>query len=120
MALRFRKSFKIAPGVRVNLSKSGTSYSVGRRGAMLNIGPKGKRVTVGLPGTGLSSSWMLDGKGAQRAPVPPREKRLAIMPDAGAAPSAQAVPVRRGILGKVLILAIVVLAGVMIARMAGA
>lgn len=114
MALRFRKSLKIAPGVRVNLSKSGTSYSVGRRGAMLNIGPKGKRVTVGLPGTGLSSSWMLDGSGAPSA-TGPRKKR-----QASAASSVRAVPARQGLLGKVLILAITVLAGVMIARMAGA
>lgn len=56
MGFRFRKSFKIIPGVRVNLSKSGTSWSFGGRGATVNV--KGRRIrgTVGIPGTGLSYS----------------------------------------------------------------
>jgi hypothetical protein len=55
MAFRFRKSFKVLPGVRLNLSKSGTSLSVGGRGATLNVGGKnGPRTTVGIPGTGIS------------------------------------------------------------------
>jgi uncharacterized protein DUF4236 len=59
MGFRFRKSFKIAPGVRINLSKSGVSTSVGRRGATLNFSSKGTRATVGIPGSGLSASEML-------------------------------------------------------------
>ena len=54
MGFRFRRSFKIAPGFRMNVSKSGVSTSVGRRGASFTIGPRGTRSTVGLPGTGLS------------------------------------------------------------------
>jgi Protein of unknown function (DUF4236) len=54
MGLRFRRSIRIMPGVRVNLGLRGTSLSIGRRGMTYNIGPKGSRVTVGLPGTGLS------------------------------------------------------------------
>lgn len=61
MGIRFRKSIKIAPGLRINLSKSGPSLSVGRPGATFNIGPKGTRTTVGAPGTGISyttqKSW---------------------------------------------------------------
>jgi Protein of unknown function (DUF4236) len=56
MSLRFRKSVKIIPGVRLNLSKSGTSLSVGRRGFTTNLSKKGAKTTVGLPGTGLSYS----------------------------------------------------------------
>lgn len=56
MGFRFRKSFKILPGVRLNLSKSGISTSLGGPGATVNIGPKGTRHTVGLPGSGLSFS----------------------------------------------------------------
>jgi hypothetical protein len=52
--LRFRRSIRIGPGLRVNLSKSGVSTSVGRRGAWFTLGPRGTRSTVGLPGTGLS------------------------------------------------------------------
>ncbi|MFP7851565.1 DUF4236 domain-containing protein [Pseudomonas aeruginosa] len=32
MAIRFRKSIKVAPGVRLNISKSGVSTSVGGKG----------------------------------------------------------------------------------------
>jgi len=56
MGFRFRKSIKLMPGVRVNISKSGPSVSIGGRGATVNIGRKGTRTTVGLPGTGLSYS----------------------------------------------------------------
>jgi hypothetical protein len=52
--LRFRRTIKIAPGLRLNLSKSGVSGSVGRRGGWFTIGPRGSRATVGLPGTGVS------------------------------------------------------------------
>ena len=54
MGFRFRRSFKVAPGFRLNLSKSGVSTSVGRRGLWFTIGPRGTRTTVGIPGTGLS------------------------------------------------------------------
>jgi hypothetical protein len=52
--LRFRRSIKIIPGVRLNLSKSGGSVSLGVRGAHYTIGAKGARTTVGIPGSGLS------------------------------------------------------------------
>ncbi|MCU4121598.1 DUF4236 domain-containing protein [Variovorax sp. N23] len=56
MAFRFQKRIKILPGVRVNLSKSGVSTSIGRPGATVNL-RKGKvKTTVGLPGSGLSYS----------------------------------------------------------------
>ena len=55
MGLRFRKIFSIIPGVRLNVSKSGVSTSLGGHGATVNVGTSGKRtVTVGIPGTGLS------------------------------------------------------------------
>jgi hypothetical protein len=51
---RFRKTFSILPGVRINLSKTGVSTSLGGHGATVNIGKKGPNVTLGAPGTGLS------------------------------------------------------------------
>ncbi len=54
MGLRFRKIFKVAPGVKINLSKSGLSLSAGRKGATTNLSTKGLRSTVGIPGSGLS------------------------------------------------------------------
>lgn len=56
MPSRYRKSIKIAPGVKLNLSKSGVSTSIGRRGATVNIGHGKVRSTVGLPGSGISYS----------------------------------------------------------------
>ncbi len=57
MGFRFRKSIKIVPGVRINLTKKGvSSVSVGKRDATVNIGKKGTRGTVGIPGSGLSYS----------------------------------------------------------------
>ncbi|MEM9766081.1 MAG: DUF4236 domain-containing protein, partial [Pseudomonadota bacterium] len=49
--MRFRKSVKIAPGVRMNFSKSGVSASVGGRGGRINVGKRGIRSTISVPGT---------------------------------------------------------------------
>ncbi|WP_439815177.1 DUF4236 domain-containing protein [Zavarzinia sp. CC-PAN008] len=54
MGLRFQKSIRILPGVRLNLSKSGISLSLGRPGATLNVGHGRTRTSLGLPGTGVS------------------------------------------------------------------
>jgi hypothetical protein len=54
MGFRFRRSVRILPGVKVNLSGSGASVSLGGRGFHYTIGPKGTRVTAGIPGTGMS------------------------------------------------------------------
>lgn len=57
MGLRFRKSIKIAPGVRMNVGKKGVGVSVGTRGLRHTINSSGRSTsTVGLPGTGLSYS----------------------------------------------------------------
>lgn len=56
MGFRFRKSIKLLPGVRVNLSKSGVSTSIGRPGATVNLRRGKVKTTVGLPGSGLSYS----------------------------------------------------------------
>lgn len=57
MGFNFRKSFKIAPGIRVNVTKKGiSSISLKGKGVSANLGKKGTRTTVGIPGTGLSHS----------------------------------------------------------------
>lgn len=61
MAFRIRKSFKIAPGIRLNVSKSGLSTSIGGKGATVNLSKRGTKVTSSLPGTGLSSSKLFGG-----------------------------------------------------------
>ena len=54
MSLRFRQTFTLFPGVRLNIGKRGISASIGVPGATVNVGQKGIRATVGLPGSGLS------------------------------------------------------------------
>ncbi|MBP2281035.1 hypothetical protein H4W00_001848 [Psychrobacter sp. PL19] len=73
MGFRFRKSIRIAPGVRINLTKKGvSSLSVGKRGATVNLGKKGTRGTVGIPGSGLSySSYQSHGDSKRQPPLAP-------------------------------------------------
>ena len=70
MGFRFRSSINILPGVRLNVSKSGMSTSIGTRGATVNIGKRGVRGTVGIPGTGISYSERLDSSSPQQAGQP--------------------------------------------------
>lgn len=74
MAFRFFRRFRIAPGVTLNLSKSGASLSAGPRGAKVTVGSRGVRRTLGLPGTGLyyteHTSWnKTGGRAGDRRPA---------------------------------------------------
>src|SRR6476659_1954884 len=73
MALRFSKRIRIAPGLTLNLSKSGISASVGVTGAKITIGPRGVRRTVGIPGTGLYDTKVIS---APKQPEPPQQPVL--------------------------------------------
>lgn len=71
MAFRFRKSFKIAHGVRINLSKSGFSTTIGGKGASVNIGGNGTYLNTSIPGTGLYSREKISsGSTSQASEVP--------------------------------------------------
>jgi hypothetical protein len=54
MGWRFRRSFKVIPGVRLNLSKRGLSASIGGAPFTVNVGPRGVYGTASIPGTGIS------------------------------------------------------------------
>jgi tetratricopeptide (TPR) repeat protein len=56
VGIRFRRSIKLGPGVRLTVGKRGlSSVSFGRRGARYTVGRGGRRTkTIGVPGTGLS------------------------------------------------------------------
>ena len=54
MAWRFRKSFSPLPGVRLTLSPSGVSTSVGFGPFRVTSGTRGTGFTANVPGTGLS------------------------------------------------------------------
>ena len=67
MAFRFRRSIRIAPGVRLNVGKRGTSLSAGVRGASVTFGGKrGTHANLGIPGTGVSYRTRIDGARSQR------------------------------------------------------
>lgn len=54
-SFRFRRSLKIAPGLRLNFNKRSVGISAGTRGARYSINSDGRRTrSVGIPGTGLS------------------------------------------------------------------
>lgn len=57
MGLRFRKSIKLIPGVRLNVGLRRSSLSFGGKGFTYNVSPHGpSRLTVSIPGSGLSYS----------------------------------------------------------------
>lgn len=75
MGWRFRKSFKILPGVRVNVGKKGiSSVSVGKRGASVSVGKRGTHANVGIPGTGLSYRTKIGGKRQSQVDSPVQQK----------------------------------------------
>jgi hypothetical protein len=54
-SFRFRKSIRLAPGVRLNVGKRSAGLSVGTRGARASVSSRGQRsASVGVPGTGFS------------------------------------------------------------------
>ena len=63
MGFRFQKRIRIFKGLTLNLSKSGTSWTVGGRGASVNLKDGKATGTVGIPGTGLSYRERLDDTG---------------------------------------------------------
>ena len=78
MGYRFWKRVKIAPGLTLNLSKSGWSISVGPRGAKLTISPRGKRITVGIPGTGFFYTTVLPSEKSRGRTTKHPEDRLTL------------------------------------------
>jgi len=62
---RFRRTIKVAPGVRLNVGKTGISTTVGVDGAKVTTGKRGTTTTVGVPGSGLSYSERSEPQPAQ-------------------------------------------------------
>lgn len=97
MGWRFRRSFRIIPGLRLNLSKTGISASIGGAPVTLNIGPRGLMGTASIPGTGISYRQHFNlvapsqgdpnpgSDGASNLPFPPSSRFVAPMapPDNG-------------------------------------
>jgi hypothetical protein len=99
MSFRFRRNFKIAPGLRLNVGRKSLSVRAGVNGFGLTSGTAGSRVSGGVPGTGLSYTTRIGGKGA--APVAKE--------DVGEMPGS-----RRSHLARLLIGAFEVVAGILL------
>ena len=68
MGFRFRKSVKIAPGVKLNFGKKSAGMSIGGKYGGVSFNSKtGARVRASAPGTGLSYSTKLSGSGKKCA-----------------------------------------------------
>jgi hypothetical protein len=65
MSLRFRRTLRLAPGVRLNFGLRGMSVSAGPRGLSLTAGRGGVFGNLGLPGTGVSFREKLVPPGAR-------------------------------------------------------
>lgn len=106
MGFRFRRSVRLGKGVRLNLSKSGVSMSLGGRGATVSLSRRGVYGTAGLPGTGLSYRAKLSGSAGN-------VRTEAVSSGVAAAPAAA------GLLGCFGILTLVVALGLLLAGSTG-
>lgn len=76
MGLSFRKRVKLFPGFYVNVSKSGTSFSAGPRGAKVNVGKRGVTLHTSIPGTGVYYRETLIKRKPAKASTPPKKEPL--------------------------------------------
>lgn len=77
MGLRFRKSMKLIPGVRLNVGLRRSSLSFGGKGFTYNVGSNGpSRLTASIPGSGLSYSTTVQPQApaALITPLPTRRR----------------------------------------------
>jgi hypothetical protein len=72
MGWRFRKSFTVVPGLRLNLSKSGLSASIGGAPFTFNVSQRGLMGTASIPGTGISfrQHFGTNSNGSSGSPLP--------------------------------------------------
>jgi len=68
MSINYRKRIKVAPGVYMNISKSGVSTTIGVRGASVNFGKNGTYLNTGIPGTGFYSREKIAGASIETSP----------------------------------------------------
>lgn len=71
--MKFRKQTKLFPGVRLNVSKSGISTTIGGKGASINVGKKGTYLNTGIPGTGIYNRQKI-GQGRKKEKGSPDNK----------------------------------------------
>lgn len=80
MGFRFRKSIKIAPGVKVNLGKKSVGMSIGNKYAGVSVNSRtGARARVSAPGTGLSYSTMIGSSSAHSGGSSPLPTQTSVL-----------------------------------------
>lgn len=68
MGLRFRKSFSIFPGIKLNIGKGTFGISVGAGGLRASANSSGRKTTsASIPGTGIS---FVNSKSNKKAKAP--------------------------------------------------
>ena len=89
MGFRVRKSFKIAPGVRMTVTPKTIGLSAGVKGARVSANSSGRVTrTLGIPGTGISHVSSSSGRSGARTAVNEGHSRSASM--AAPAPTTKA------------------------------
>lgn len=79
--MRFRKRIQICKGVKLNLSTSGVSATIGGRGLSFNLGKSGLFMNTSIPGTGLYNRRKLigaDKKKTAKKSAASREQEIAL------------------------------------------
>ena len=69
MSLRFRRSIRLAPGIRLNLGLHGAGLSVGPRGLHVGVNRRGMYTSAGIPGTGIYAVHHIRGSAEQHPNV---------------------------------------------------
>ena len=65
MGLSFQKRIRLFRGLTLNLSKSGTSWTVAGRGASVNVRDDKVTGNAGIPGAGISYRKRLDAQSTE-------------------------------------------------------
>lgn len=93
MSLRLRRSIKIAPGVKLNFTKTGLGLTAGTRGAHYSVHSSGTVTrSVGLPGSGLYYQDRHSTTHRTTAPSRSAARRTMPVPTAPAVAPASLVP----------------------------
>src|SRR5258708_4768019 len=90
MSWRFRKTFKVLPGVKLNLTPNGLSATLGASPFTVNVGPRGAFGNVSNPGTGIWTRQRLDSPSHAEQRVP--GVRGAVQPAVPPSPLTPAAP----------------------------
>jgi hypothetical protein len=72
MGWRFRKTFRVLPGIKLNVTARGLSATLGAAPFSINVGPRGVYRNVSIPGTGIWDRQRIGGLSPQSSDQHPR------------------------------------------------